>query len=90
MALARLLCATRRYITWNYLGRVLLATTILAITCFTVWATVMRPSEYQTTRSDLEILANSPQRNPSTEILHRDLQIDQRGKITIYIIINNF
>ncbi|KAJ7365293.1 Alpha-1,3-mannosyl-glycoprotein 4-beta-N-acetylglucosaminyltransferase C [Desmophyllum pertusum] len=38
----------------------------------------MRPSGYLTTRSDLEILANSPQRNLSTEILHRDLQIDQR------------
>ena len=62
MALARLLRPTRRYFSWNYLGR-LMSAVIVVMALFTVCTTFLRRNEYLMTRSDfvqnqLETLSN--------------------------------
>lgn len=62
MALARLLRPTRRYFSWNYLGR-LMSAVIVVMALFTVCTTFLRRNEYLMARSDfvqnqLETLSN--------------------------------
>lgn len=75
MATAKLLRGKWRYFTWNYLGRLILAVTMLATTLFTVCTTFLRRNEYLMTRSDfVRSLETS-----STGRLQRYIR-DQRGK----------
>ena len=75
MASARLLMATRRYFSWNYVGR-LMSAAIVAMALFTVCTTFLRRNEYLMTRSDF--VRNQPE-TLSNERLKRYTG-DQRGK----------